>query len=160
MPSFDIVCELNKHQVANAVDQANREVGNRFDFKGIDASFELKDTDITMKAEADFQLKQMLEVLRNKLAKREVDLKHIDLQDPVIQGKTATQVVKLQVGIPQDKAKSIVKLIKDQKMKVQSSIQGDQVRVTGKKRDDLQDVIALLKEKVTDLPLQFDNFRD
>lgn len=160
MPSFDIVCELNKHEVANAIDQASREVGTRFDFKGVNATYEIKDLEITMKAEADFQLKQMLEILQNKLAKRAIDLRHLDVQESVPSGKTVSQVIKLQEGIPQDKAKILIKMIKDEKFKVQSTIQGDQVRVTGKKRDDLQEVIAFFRKSEFELPLNFNNFRD
>ena len=160
MPSFDIVCELDKHEGANAVDQANREIGTRFDFKGVDASYTLSDKEITLTAESKFQLSQMLEILHNKLAKRQIDLKHLESKEPVLQGKTATQVLTLQEGIPQDKAKNIIKQIKDQKFKVQSAIQGDQVRVTGKKRDDLQEVMAYLRKAELELPVQFTNFRD
>ncbi len=160
MPSFDIVCELDKHEAANAVDQANREIGTRFDFKGVDASYTLSDKEITLTAESKFQLSQMLEILHNKLAKRQIDLKHLESKEPVLQGKTATQVLTLQEGIPQDKAKNIIKQIKDQKFKVQSAIQGDQVRVTGKKRDDLQEVMAYLRKAELELPVQFTNFRD
>ena len=160
MPSFDVVCELDKHEVANAVDQANREVGTRFDFKGINANYKFDDKKITMHAEADFQLNQMLDILRQKLTKRQIDLGHIKLGDPVIQLKSAEQVVTLQEGIDQDIAKKVIKMIKAQKLKVQAAIQGDQVRVTGKKRDDLQDVISFLKKEEVGLPLQFTNFRD
>ncbi|MCH9769363.1 MAG: YajQ family cyclic di-GMP-binding protein [Gammaproteobacteria bacterium] len=161
MPSFDIVCELDAHEVTNAVDQANREVSTRFDFRGADAKFEYaRKDDITLKAETDFQLQQMRDMLMKKLAKRSVDLKHLNPQDPVIQHKSATQVIKLKQGIEKEMAKKIVKLIKAEKYKVQASIQGEQVRVTGKKRDDLQEVIGFLQAKELELPLQFDNFRD
>ena len=160
MPSFDIVCEIDKHEVSNAVDQANREVANRFDFKGVDAKFELNKEGIQLHAQADFQLKQMLDILRSKLTKRSIDLGHLQEQEPVIQYKSAEQLVRLQEGISTDIAKKIVKLIKAQKFKVQAAIQGEQVRVTGKKRDDLQEVIALLNETDVELPLQFNNFRD
>ncbi|WP_423064245.1 YajQ family cyclic di-GMP-binding protein [Candidiatus Paracoxiella cheracis] len=160
MPSFDIMCELDKHEVANAVDQANREVTTRFDFKGSNASYKYEKDTITLKAEADFQLQQMLEILRHKFTKRQIDLAHMKAADPVIQHKNAQQVVTLEEGIKQDVAKNIIKLIKDQKMKVQAAIQGDQVRVTGKKRDDLQAVIALLEKSEIGIPLQFGNFRD
>ena len=160
MPSFDIVCELDNHELTNAIDQANREVGNRFDFKGVDAKYEQSDNAIKMKAEADFHLKQMLEILNNKLSKRGIDPRHMQIKDPVIQHKTAEQEITLQQGITTEKAKAIVKKIKDEKMKVQAQIQGEQVRVTGKKRDDLQAVIALLREDDMGLPLQFTNFRD
>lgn len=160
MPSFDIVCELDKHEVANAVDQANREVTTRFDFKGSNANYKYEKDTITLKAEADFQLQQMLEILRHKFTKRQIDLAHMKVADPVIQHKNAQQVVTLEEGIKQDVAKSIIKLIKEQKMKVQAAIQGDQVRVTGKKRDDLQAVISLLEKSEIGIPLQFGNFRD
>lgn len=161
MPSFDIVSEFDQHEVSNAVDQANREVGTRFDFKGSDAKFELKENKITLKTETDFQLKQMLDVLRNKFAKRNVDAAHMKIEDPVIQHKSAEQVVTLLQGIETDTAKKIVKLIKSEKnLKVQTAIQGEQLRVTGKKRDDLQAVIAVLREKDMGVPLQFNNFRD
>ena len=160
MPSFDIVCEMNDHEVRNAVDQANREVKNRYDFKGVDAVFELAKEQITLKAEVDFQLQQMMDILRQKLAKRQVDVKHLDPQQPVIQHKNAQQVVKLKQGIPTDAAKDLVKRIKMSKLKVQAQIQSDQVRVTGKKRDDLQAVISFVKEAELELPLDFVNFRD
>lgn len=161
MPSFDIKSELDHHEVTNAVDQANREVGTRFDFKGIDAQFLLEKDKVTLKAEVDFQLDQMMEILRTKLAKRGVDVRHLEAGKPVIQMKTAVLEVTLKQGIPGDMAKNIVKAIKDQKLKVQTQIQGDKLRVTGKKRDDLQEVIAFLRknEDIT-IPLQFDNFRD
>ena len=160
MPSFDIVCEIDRHEVDNAVDQANREVGNRFDFKGTDAKYVLNENKITMKAEVDFQLNQMMDVLRNKLTKRGVDIAHIKMGEPVIQHKKAEQVITMQEGIAQDIAKKIVKFIKVKKMKVQSSIQGDQIRITGKKRDDLQEVITSLETENFGLPLQFGNFRE
>lgn len=160
MPSFDIVCEVDQHEVANAVDQANRELTTRFDFKGIDASFELKDNEITARAPSDFQVQQMQDILKSKMTKRDIDVKALDYQDINAQLHQATQVIQVKQGIDQPTAKKIVKLIKDQKMKVQASVQGDQVRVTGKKRDDLQAAIAMLKEQDLDLPLQFQNFRD
>jgi len=160
MPSFDTVSEVNHHELSNAVDQANREVTTRFDFKGTDSSFELKDSAITMKTESEFQLQQMYDILCNKLVKRGVDISCLEMADPVIQLKTATQVVTVREGIDSDTARKMVKLIKDRKLKVQAAIQGDQLRVTGKKRDDLQEVIALLKEGKFGLPLQFKNFRD
>lgn len=160
MPSFDIVCELDQHEVANAVDQANREVSNRFDFKGSNAKFDLNKDIVKLSAEADFQLNQMLDILRTKLTKRNIDLGHLVIADPIIQHKSAEQSVTLKQGIDTDVAKKIVKMIKGQKFKVQASIQGDQVRVTGKKRDDLQETIGYLKTEDVGLPLQFDNFRD
>lgn len=160
MPSFDIVSEMDRHEVTNAVDQANREVGTRFDFKGANATYELKDDKITLKAEVDFQLKQMIDILRQKLTKRGVDVGHLKIGEPVIQHKKAEQVITLQEGIAQDIAKKIIKFIKDSKMKVQPTIQGDQIRVTGKKLDDLQDVIAKIKENDFGLPLECGNYRD
>ncbi|MBT8047434.1 MAG: YajQ family cyclic di-GMP-binding protein [Xanthomonadales bacterium] len=160
MPSFDTVSEVNHHELANAVDQANREVATRFDFKGTNSSFELKDSLITMHTESDFQLQQMYDILCNKLVKRAIDISCLEMADPVIQLKTATQVVTVREGIDTDISRKMVKLIKDSKLKVQASIQGDQLRVTGKKRDDLQKVMALLKEGKFGLPLQFKNFRD
>ncbi len=160
MPSFDIVSELNHHEVANAVDQANREVNTRFDFKGSNANYTHEGNSIKLVAEADFQLKQMLDILQNKFAKRQLDVGHLQPEDPVIQHKSAIQEIKLVEGIEKEVAKKIIKLVKNQKLKVQTAIQGDKVRVTGKKRDDLQSVIALLKDQDLGLPLQFDNFRD
>ena len=160
MPSFDVVCELDHHEVSNAVDQANREVTTRFDFKDSGALYVLDKKTIKMKAAADFQLKQMLEILRAKLTKRNVDLAHLEVADPVVQHKTAEQLITLKEGLSGDVAKKIVKLIKEQKFKVQSSIQGDQVRVVGKKRDDLQAVIAFLRDQSVELPLNYQNFRD
>lgn len=160
MPSFDVVSEVNLNEAANAVDQANREVGNRFDFKGTGAKYELKEAVVTLLAQNDFQLKQMLDVLQGKLTKRGVDIACLKIDEPQIAGKEAKQVVTLRQGIDPPLAKKIVQLIKDSKLKVQTSIQGEQVRVTGKKKDDLQDAIALLRKNKLDLPLQFTNFRD
>lgn len=161
MPSFDIVSEFDKHEATNAVDQANREIQSRFDFKGVTASFELNGETVSLDADVDFQLKQMLDVLRNKLIARGIDARCMDIQDPVLSGVRARQEVKLKQGLDQTEAKDIVKRIKDSKLKVQAQIQGDKVRVTGKKRDDLQSIMALLRgEAGPDLPLQFDNFRD
>lgn len=160
MPSFDIVSELDTHEVTNAVDQANREVGTRFDFKGTGAKFELKEYSVTLHAQADFQLKQMLEVLKLKLSKRGIDLACLTVAEPVIAGQTATQLVTLRHGIDTETAKKVQRLIKDSRLKVQAAIQGEQVRVTGKKRDDLQAAIAQVRAAKLDLPLQFNNFRD
>lgn len=160
MPSFDVVSEIDHHELANAVDQANREVTTRFDFKGSDSSYEINENVITLKTESDFQLDQMLDVLYSKMAKRGIDLIAAEPGEPVIMAKTATRTVTIREGIESDLAKKIVKQIKDAKLKVQASVQGDQVRVTGKKRDDLQSAIALLKEAELGLPLQFKNFRD
>jgi hypothetical protein len=160
MPSFDTVSEVNHHELSNAVDQANREVTTRFDFKGTDSNFELKDSKITMNTESEFQLNQMYDILCNKLVKRGVDISCLELADPVIHLKTATRVVTVREGIDSDVSRKMVKLIKDRKLKVQAAVQGDQLRVTGKKRDDLQEVMALLREGNFGLPLQFKNFRD
>ena len=160
MPSFDVVSEVNHHELSNAVDQANREVSTRFDFKGTGSNFELAETQITMNTESEFQLQQMYDMLCNKLVKRGVDITCLELADPVVQLKTATQVVTVREGIETADSKKMVKLIKEKKIKVQTAIQGDQLRVTGKKRDDLQTVMALLKDGNFGLPLQFKNFRD
>lgn len=160
MPSFDIVSEVDLPEVRNAVDQASREVGTRFDFKGVDASFELKEAEITLTAESDFQLEQMMDILKGKLVKRNVDIKTLKEDDIVLSGKKASQKVTIQQGIEADIARKLVKLIKDKKMKVQTAIQGEKLRVTGKKRDDLQEVIAMLRETNLEIPLQYNNFRD
>ena len=160
MPSFDVVSEVNHHELSNAVDQANREVTTRFDFKGSGSSFELAGNLVTMNTQSEFQLQQMYDILCSKLVKRGVDIACLELGTPNIQLKTATQEVTVREGIDTAEAKKMIKLIKDRKMKVQAAIQGDQLRVTGKKRDDLQEVIALLKEGKFAMPLQFRNFRD
>lgn len=161
MPSFDIVSECDKHEVTNAVDQANREVGTRFDFKDTGAQYEYQGDKITLRAQAEFQLKQMMEVLSSKLTKRNVDLAHLQSETPVIQNKTATQVVALQEGIATEVAKKIIQSIKNEKkLKVQAIIQGEQIRVSGKKRDDLQEVMAYIRKTDFKIPLQFKNFRD
>ena len=160
MPSFDVVSEIDQHEAVNAVDQANREVGTRFDFKGSDANFELKESVITMTAQAEFQLKQMLDVLQIKLSKRGIDITCLKVDPPQVAGKEARQLVTLRQGLDAPLAKKVVQAIKDSKLKVQASIQGEQVRITGKKRDDLQDVMALLRGGKFELPLQFNNFRD
>lgn len=160
MPSFDVVSELDGHEVANAVDQANREVATRFDFKGTGAKFELGDFVVNLEAPADFQLKQMVDILTQKLAKRGIDVTCMKPEEPEIALNKARQKVVLRHGIDSDHARKIVKLVKESKLKVQSQVQGEQVRITGKKRDDLQDAIALLKQSELELPLQFTNFRD
>lgn len=160
MPSFDVVSQVNHHELTNAVDQANREVSTRFDFKDTGSNFVLSDQLITMNTESEFQLQQMFDMLCNKLIKRGVDIACLDQGDPVIQAKTATQAITVREGIESADARKMVKLIKHSKMKVQAAFQGDQLRVSGKKRDDLQAVIALLKEAKFELPLQFKNFRD
>jgi hypothetical protein len=148
------------NEVINAVDQASREVGQRFDFKGTNAKFELKEHLITLSAPADFQLKQMIEILKLKLAKRGIDVACMKIDEPVVTGQTAKQVVTLREGIETELGKKIQRQIKDSKLKVQAALQDKQVRVTGKSRDDLQDAIALVKKGEYDLPLQFTNFRD
>lgn len=160
MPSFDIVSETDLQEVRNAVDQSSREITTRFDFKGAKASFELSDDKILMVAEQEFQLQQMMDILRQKLVKRSVDIKAIDPQDPVSTLSTARQEVLLKQGVDSETAKAMVKFIKAGKLKVQAQIQGDQVRVIGKKRDDLQEAIALLRGEDWGLPIQFINFRD
>ncbi|HXS92590.1 MAG TPA: YajQ family cyclic di-GMP-binding protein [Steroidobacteraceae bacterium] len=160
MPSFDIVSELNPHEVANAIDQANREVSTRFDFKGTNAKFELAELVVTLSAPADFQLKQMMDILKLKLTKRGIDIVCMKVDEPVVSGQTAKQVATLRQGIETELGKKIQRLIKDSKLKVQAAIQDKQVRVTGKSRDDLQAVIALVRGAKLELPLQFTNFRD
>ena len=161
MPSFDVICEANMVEIRNAVDQANKEITNRFDFKGSDARIELKDKALTAFADDDFKLGQVRDVLLSKLAKRNVDVRYLDNGSiEKISGDKVKQVVTVRHGVPQDAAKKIVKLLKDTKMKVSGSIQGDTVRVTGAKRDDLQSAIALIKQEIADLPLGVDNFRD
>jgi uncharacterized protein YajQ (UPF0234 family) len=160
MPSFDVVSEVNHHELSNGIDQANREVTTRFDFKGTGSNFELADLVITMNTESEFQLQQMYDVLCNKLVKRGIDIACLEKGEPVIQARTATQTIKVNEGIDTPTAKTLVKMIKQSKIKVQAAIQGEQLRVTGKKRDELQAVIALLKEANIDIPLQYKNFRD
>ena len=161
MPSFDIVSEVDKHELANAVDQTNRELKNRFDFRGTDAKVEQSDKVLTMHAESDFQLDQLLDILRLKLVKRGVDVSCLEVKDSVGNGKMRKQDVLVREGIDKELSRTIVKLIKESKVKVQASVQGESVRVTGKKRDELQTIIAMLKshDKI-DMPLQFNNFRD
>jgi cyclic-di-GMP-binding protein len=160
MPSFDTVSELNSHEVANAVDQANRELGQRFDFKDTGAVFELEESTVKMRAEVDFQLKQMLEILKLRLSKRGIDLKCLEVKEPQTTLSAAHQEVLLRHGIDAETGKLLTRLIKDSKLKVQASLQGDKVRVSGKQRDDLQAAIALLRGARIDRPLQFNNFRD
>lgn len=160
MPSFDVVSEVDLHEVSNACDQANREVTTRFDFKGSGASFELQDKIITLKAQSSFQLQQMLDILRLKMSKRGIDIGCLEVANPQQSGNEARQLVTVREGLDSDLCRKLVKTIKEKKLKVQTAIQGDQLRVTGKKRDDLQTVIALLRETDTDLPLQYTNFRD
>ncbi|MFN2309501.1 MAG: YajQ family cyclic di-GMP-binding protein [Gammaproteobacteria bacterium] len=160
MPSFDVVSEVDQHEVRNAVDQANREIGARFDFKGSDARIELPDAQLLLEAQSEFQIDQMRDILTGKLAKRSVDVGALKLDKIETTGTRARQKIEVRQGIDQDTARKLVKLIKDSKLKVQASIQGEQLRITGKKRDDLQDAIALLKKAEVGLPLQYQNFRD
>jgi len=160
MPSFDTVSELNAHEVANAVDQANRELSQRFDFKDTGARFELAELTVTLHAQVDFQLRQMLEIVKLRLAKRGIDLGCLEVKEPQTTLSAAHQEVVLRHGIDQETGRQIMRLIKDSKLKVQASLQGEKVRVTGKQRDELQAAIALLRAAKLDRPLQFDNFRD
>ncbi len=161
MPSFDAVSEVELHELNNAVDQANRELSTRYDFRGVEASFARQEATVELTAEADIQLDQMMDILRSKLVARKIDVRVIDLQEIRHRGKLLHQTAIIRQGIETDLARKIVKMIKDKKMKVQAAIQGDKVRVTGKKRDDLQQVMAMLKSaEEIDQPLQFNNFRD
>ncbi|WP_313914432.1 YajQ family cyclic di-GMP-binding protein [Tahibacter sp.] len=161
MPSFDIVSKLDAHEISNAVDQANRELDKRFDFRGADASFELSDGVVTLKADAEFRLKQMQEVLFQRLVARGIDIRCAEVADPETNLSAARQKVTLKQGVDQPLGKKIIKLLKDAGLKVQAQIQGDQLRVNGKKRDDLQVAIAFLrKSEDIDMPLQYENFRD
>jgi uncharacterized protein YajQ (UPF0234 family) len=161
MPSFDTVCEANLVEVKNAVENTAKEIATRFDFKGTSAAIEIKDKDITLFGDAEFQLTQVLEILRNKLTKRNVDVRFLDVGDSQkIGGDKVKQVVKVRNGIETELSKKIQRMIKDSKLKVQAAIQGDAVRVNGAKRDDLQAAMALIRKDVTDIPLSFNNFRD
>jgi uncharacterized protein YajQ (UPF0234 family) len=161
MPSFDTVCEPDLTEVKNAVDNTSKEIGTRFDFKGTAAAVELKDKEITLIGDADFQLQQIDDVLRNKLTKRSVDVRYLDVGDiQKIGGDKVKQVIKIKTGIESKDAKKITQLVKESKLKVQASIQGDSVRITGAKRDDLQAAMALIKKDLVDMPLSFNNFRD
>ena len=161
MPTFDTVCEPNMVEVKNAVDTSTKEIATRFDFKGTSAAIELKDKEITLFGDANFQLTQVEDVLHNKMTKRGVDIRFLDKGDvQKMGGDKVKQVIKVRNGISAEDAKKIQRIIKDSKIKVQASIQGDAVRVTGTKRDDLQAVMALLRKDISDLPISFDNFRD
>ena len=161
MPSFDIVSEVNQVEVRNAIDQANKELSTRFDFKGSDARVEIGDKELTLYADDDFKLSQVTDIVAGKLTKRGVDIRSLKYGDVVkISGNKVKQAVAVRVGVEQELGKKIVRLLKDSKMKVQASIQGDAVRVSGAKRDDLQNAIALVKKSITDFPLQYQNFRD
>ena len=160
MPSFDVVSEVDKHELTNAVDQANRELATRFDFKGTDAKFELVDFVVTSSAPSAFQLKQMLDILRGRLSARGIDVRCLDVAEPNENLGGAKQKVTIKQGIEQAVSKKLIAALKAAKLKVESQINGEKLRVTGKKRDDLQEAIALLRKTDVDLPLQFDNFRD
>jgi len=161
MPSFDTVCEPNMVEVKNAVDNTAKEIGTRFDFKGTSAAIELKDKEITLTGDAEFQLTQIEDILRNKLTKRSVDVRYLDMgKAEKIGGDKVKQIAKVKSGIESETAKKIQKTIKESKMKVQAAIQGDSVRVTGAKRDDLQAAMALIRKEIADVPLEFNNFRD
>jgi len=160
MPSFDVVSDFDAQEARNAVDQANREVDTRFDFKGTGSKYAIEADLITMKSQTDFQLQQMLDILRQKLAKRGIDIACMDVQKPELALNEARQRVILKSGIDSMLAKKLVKTIKGSKLKVQAAVQGDKLRISGKKRDDLQAAIALLKDQDVELPLQYENFRD
>ena len=161
MPSFDVVSEVDKHELVNAVDQVNREIGNRFDFKGSDAKIDLSGEVMNVEAESDFQIRQIEEIIYNRLAKRGIDLRCLDKGKIDERGKRAYLSITVREGIDKEVAKKLVKKIKDSKIKVQAQVQGEQLRVSGKKRDDLQQVMALLKaDDSVEVPLQFNNFRD
>ncbi len=160
MPSFDVVSELDRQEVANAVDQASRELAQRFDFKGTDATFELEEFLVRLTAPVDFQLKQMLEILKLRLTKRGIDIACMEEREPQISLNAARQEVFLRHGVDAELARKLVRAVKDSKLKVQASIQGEKVRITGKQRDDLQAAIAMLRKANLGLPLQYNNFRD
>lgn len=160
MPSFDVVSEVDMHELTNAVDQANREIGNRFDFKGTGSKVEKKGAELRLISDSEFRIEQMRDVLEQKLAKRGIDVSCLQSGEIEEALNSAKQTVTVRQGIDKDLARKLIKIIKDAKLKVQAAIQGEQVRVTGKKRDDLQSVMALLRKQDTDMPLQFTNFRD
>ena len=160
MPSFDVVSEVDSHELTNAVDQANREVGNRFDFKGTDAKFELSDSTVTLTAPAEFQLQQMMDILQTKMSKRDIDITCLEVAEPEIALNHAKQKATVRQGLETALAKKLVKTIKDSKLKVQAAIQGEKIRITGKKKDDLQQAMTILKDADCGMPLQYNNFRD
>lgn len=160
MPSFDVVSDFDAHEASNAIDQSNREVTTRFDFKGTGSKYELDGQLISLTSQSDFQLQQMLDILRQKLVKRGIDIACLDEKEPEFSGSEARQQVILRKGIDSDLARKLVKMVKGSKLKVQAAIQGEQLRISGKKRDDLQAVISLLKNADVELPLQYENFRD
>jgi cyclic-di-GMP-binding protein len=160
MPSFDVVSEIDQHELTNAVDQANREISNRFDFKGTDSKIEMVDNSLTIISSSEFQVKQIQDILDTKVTKRGIDIRCLDYGDIVENNNEARQIVNIKKGVDKELARKIVKMIKSSKLKTQAAIQGDQVRITGKKRDDLQATIAEIKEAKFDIPLQYINFRD
>jgi len=160
MPSFDVISEVDKHELTNAVDQANRELSTRFDFKGSDAHFALDEFVITQSAPSEFQLQQMLDILRGRLVARKIDIRALDASDPEVNLGGARQKITIKQGIEQPVAKKLVASLKEAKLKVEAQINGEKLRVTGKKRDDLQQAMAVLRKADVELPLQFDNFRD
>ncbi len=160
MPSFDVVSEVDQHELSNALDQANREIGTRYDFKGSNASIAQSGNSLTLEAESEFQIKQMAPILKEKMSKRGIDVECLDFADIVEMNKRARQQVTVREGLDRDLARKMVKLVKDSKLKVQASIQGEQLRITGKKRDDLQQVMQILRGEKLGIPLQFNNFRD
>jgi len=160
MPSFDVVSEVDHHELSNALDQANREIGTRYDFKGSNARIEASDNQLSLEAESEFQLNQMAPILKEKMSKRGIDVDCLEFGDVVEMNKRARQPVTVREGLDKDLARKMVKLIKDSKLKVQAAIQGEQLRVSGKKRDDLQQVMQTLREAGLGIPLQFNNFRD
>ncbi len=160
MPSFDVVSEVDHHELSNALDQANREIGTRYDFKGSNARIEASDNQLSLEAESEFQLKQMAPILKEKMSKRGIDVDCLEFGEVVEMNRRARQPVTVREGLDKDLARKMVKLIKDSKLKVQAAIQGEQLRVNGKKRDDLQQVMQMLREAGLGIPLQFNNFRD
>ena len=160
MPSFDVVSEVNMHELSNAIDQTNREVSTRFDFKGSNSRVEHRDAEISLIASAEFQIHQIFDILQNRLSKRKIDTGCLEKSDIKESNNEARQIITVRQGLDKELTRKVTKLIKESKLKVQSTIQGDQIRVTGKKRDDLQEVMAILKDANLGLPLQYQNFRD
>ena len=160
MPSFDVVSEIDQHELTNAIDQANREISNRFDFKGTNSKIEMTDDNLTIISASEFQIKQINDILETKLTKRGIDIRCLEYGEIIENNNEARQTVAIKKGVDKELARKIVKLIKNSKLKIQAAIQGEQVRITGKKRDDLQQAIATLKEEKFDIPLQYVNFRD
>lgn len=160
MPSFDVVSEIDQHELTNAIDQANREINNRFDFKGTNSKIDMDNNNLTIISASEFQIKQINDILENKLTKRKIDIRCLSYGEITENNNEAKQIINIRQGIDKDLARHIAKLIKNSKMKIQAAIQGEQVRISGKKRDDLQEAITLLKNEKVDVPLQYVNFRD